>query len=476
VRKTFLPAALGETATSVLCMVSRTTDSLLARRTYMEVERSGRTILGSLPCRARKFCSLTEGAYGEPDQVLSAFSLLPLHLLGVHASMKDRAVESVTQASQARTSFCHLPPLYQCWNRHGLQCPECRIIAREQFGRRVSYCMHCADFITRCPLHDCELDCDEECSTLESLMNQSSEGVAGSNALRFARMTYSLAFLAPQTLTRERVFHSLREKGYVTQEGHVRVEPLRRALRSIFSEGFEDVRLDALIRDVDVVAAYLKAANSDRRVIHPVLMVLMEWLAADIDALPKSRCRRTSDTAMQVSDAAQLAAKRAAWMALRHESREMTRTQVRHRAQALWTWLYRHDRVWLKSNEAPIRRVGQPRTPRAIPTAVLNRIRGNTKDFRFSADGLAPLPSSYQTRISYGMSVVAFNLAASRLNGAGVLAQLPAQREVFVSRRVEHAQAQLTLSGAAVNSSSITRRSRLRKDTINRHAHIIHKQ
>jgi len=329
--------------------------------------------------------------------------------------------------------------------------------------------MHCADFVTRCPLHERGLVCDEECGTFESLMSQSAEGVVGHNALRFARMTYSLAFLAPQAPARERVLHLLREKGYVTPEKHVRVEPLRQALVSMLSDGFEDVRLNALVRDVDVVAAYLKAANSDRRVIHPVLMVLVEWLATDVDELPKSQCRRTSDSAMRVSDAELLAAKRDAWMALRHESRGLTRTQVRHHGQALWTWLYRHDRVWLKLNEVPVRRAGQPRTPRVLPNMVLNRIRDNTKDFRFSEDGLAPLSSSYQTRVSYGMSVVAFNLAASRLNGAGVFAQLPAQREVFVARRVEHAKVLLELSGAAVNSSSITRRSRLRKVTINRH-------
>lgn len=330
--------------------------------------------------------------------------------------------------------------------------------------------MHCADFITRCPQHECRLICDEECSTFESLMSQSAEGVVSSNALRFARMTHSFAFSAPQAPARERVLQLLDAKGYVTPERHVRVEPLRWALGSMFSAGFEDVRLNALIQEVDVVATYLKAANSDRRVIHPVLIVLMEWLATDVDAMPMSRRQRSYGGAMQESDAAQLATKREAWMALRLELRGMTRTQVRQRALALWTWLYRHDRVWLKSNEVPVRRVGQLRTPRVVPTVVLDRIRNNMQDFRSSADGLVPLSSSYQTRISYGMSVVAFNLAASRLYGAGALAELPARREVFVSRRVEHAKVLLARSGAAVNSSSISRRSRLRKDTINGHA------
>ncbi|WP_227243076.1 TnsD family Tn7-like transposition protein [Paraburkholderia caribensis] len=325
-------------------------------------------------------------------------------------------------------------------------------------------------------MHECNLICDEECSNFESIMMHCRPGAMSRNSLRFAGMMHSLADLTPQMPARERVRQLLAAKGYVTCEGHVRVEPLRHALASLFSDGFEDVRLNALIREVDIVATYLRAANSNRRAIHPVLIVLMEWLSMEAEHLLESRRRRPSDSTNEATDATLLSKKRAEWTAFQAQCHGLTRTEMRHRAPALWTWLHRHDATWLTCNQVSVQRTGRFRASRVLPAEVLERIRVNTRDFRYSADGLEPLPSAYQVRISYGMSVLAFNRAASRLNGAGVHAQLPARREVFVSRRVQQARVLLARFNEAVNESSIARRSRLRTDTINRHARTLTKK
>jgi hypothetical protein len=204
--------------------------------------------------------------------------------------------------------------------------------------------------------------------------------------------------------------------------------------------------------------------------VHPVFTVLMEWLATEIEPIRKATSGRLNVTYARCSDAQLVTMKRDAWNAAQREHLGSTRTEIKHQAPALWTWLYRHDHDWLKANEVPVQIIGQFRAQHSIPSAVLERIASNRLDYRCCANGLTPLSSAYQTRISYGMSVVAFTQAAAVLNGDGIAAQLPARREVFVSRRIERARALLAAADAPVNASNVYRKAALSVNTIKKHS------
>src|SRR5476649_2167861 len=123
--RTYLPAAIGETAVNVLRMVASTTDSRLAKNLVAICEQRCAPLVGSLPCRAALFCEATEGAYGPPERVLSTLTLTPLHLLGMCGAMQRRATKNLTNKPPFPTSSPPRPPLTECENRKGLKAPKC---------------------------------------------------------------------------------------------------------------------------------------------------------------------------------------------------------------------------------------------------------------------------------------------------------------------------------------------------------------
>jgi len=68
------------------------------------------------------------------------------------------------------------------------------------------------------------------------------------------------------------------------------------------------------------------------------------------------------------------------------------------------------------------------------------------------------------------MSEYAFGRAAEVLNGAGRRAALPAVKEVFVTRRVQCAVAELVANGASLDIAAVARRASLRITTVQRYS------
>ena len=476
--RTYLPAAIGETAVNVLRMVASTTDSRLAKNLVAICEQRCAPLVGSLPCAAL-FCEATEGAYGPPERVLSTLTLTPLHLLGMCGAMQRRATEQLINETRFRTCFSRLPPFIECGNRNGLQCPECARLARETYGRRISYCCHCISFVTRCPLHDCELYSDGESAILESLLSIQRDAGAVRNARRYAQVAHALAFDCPHAPVRATVRRRLREKAFITETGRFRLTALRDAFTKLFSAGFEDVRLNELVSKDDIVQTCVRALTREERAMHPAFLILMDWLSLELDGAssPRIVSSRLADARGDAStppreeiciqhDAAKLCAKRADWTKHCEQCSGMTRTQMRHLLPATWTWLYRYDRDWLTRHQAPCRQPISNKAPAEMPQSIAEAIRSNERDLRSNNAGLPPLPSAYQTRLAYGMSDFLFKRAADVLNGVGKKAALPALKEAFVTARVRASVTALAEANAPLDIATIARRARLRISTV----------
>jgi hypothetical protein len=361
----------------------------------------------------------------------------------------------------SRTCCPRLRPFIQCGNRHGLQCPECARLAAQVHGRRVSYCMHCIDFVTRCPIHDCKLVSDDDCSSLEEMLASHIGVNAARNATRYAQVAHAMAYECASQPAREGIRRRLSEKHYLSETGRCQLDSLRSAFAAAFSDGFEDIRLNELLANTDVVATSVHMLNREERAIHPVFLILLEWLSSDVDTLPT----RSRPAKAAVSNAAPATDARDATT----QCAGLGRKEMRHRQPGLWTWLYRHDREWLVSNLVAPRRSGSPK-PSAKPSLTFaSVVLSNANPVYRSATGREPLPSAYQTRLAYGMNQYLFDRAAEAFNGEGKMAQLPARHEVFVARRLDDAMSDLAEKGFALDMASVAREARLRISTVLRY-------
>lgn len=467
--RTYVPATAGETATSLLEAAAFTTGTEAARRLSGRCYRRCAPLVGTLPSRAKLFCEATEDAYGAPEQVVSEFSLAPLYFQGMSPLMQRKLVAQLVDGLHSRTCCPRLRPFIQCGNRHGLQCPECARFAAEVHGRRVSYCIHCIDFVTRCPVHECKLVSDDDCSSLEEMLASHAGENTACNATRYAHVAHAMACGCSSQRTRDGIRRRLCEKHYLSGTGRCRLDSLRSAFTAVFSDGFEDVRLNELLANTDIAATSIYMLNREERAIHPVFLILLEWLSADVDPLPIRSCTTKTGgsnaaPAMDIRDA-----KRTAWLRHQTECAGIGRKEIRHRQPALWVWLYRHDREWLVSNQVARRR-RMNRKPRAMPSASFARVvLSNERPVRSSAAGREPLPSAYQTRLAYGMNQYLFDRATQAFGGAGKAAQLPARREVFIVRRLESAISVLAANEMAMDVASVAREARLRISTVLRY-------
>lgn len=467
--RTYVPATAGETATSLLEAAAFTTGTEAARQLSARCYRRCAPLVGTLPSRAKLFCEATEGAYGAPEQVVSEFSLAPLYLQGMSPLMQQKLVAQLVDGLHSRTCCPRLRPFIQCGNRHGLQCPECARLATEVHGRRVSYCMHCIDFVTRCPIHNCKLVSDDDCSSLEEMLASHADVNSARNAIRYAALAHAMAFGCASQLAREGIRRRLCEKHYLSETGRCRLDSLRSAFAAAFSDGFEDVRLNELLASTDIAATSMHMLNREERAIHPVFLILLEWLSVDADTLP-ARSRATKADVSNAAPATNIRdAKRTAWLHHQTQCAGLGRREIRHRQPALWVWLYRHDREWLVSNQVARRQSGSPK-PSAKPSSTFaSAVLSNANPVCRSATGREPLPSAYQTRLAYGMNQYLFDRATEEFNGVGKMAQLPARREVFVARRLDDAMSDLAEKGCTIGTPSVAREARLRISTVLRY-------
>jgi len=464
--RTYVLATAGETATSLLEAAALVTGSKAAGQLSALCYRRCAPLVGTLPSRAKLFCEATEHAYGTPEEVVSKYSLAPLYFQGMSPLMQGKLVSQLVGALHSRTCCPRLRPFIQCGNRHGLQCPECARLAAEVHGRRISYCIHCIDFVTRCPIHNCKLVSDDDCSSLEEMLAPHAGVNAARNATRYAQLAHAMACAGPSQPTRESVRQRLCEKCYFSETGRCRLDALRNAFAAAFSDGFEDVRLNELLASMDVAATTVRLLNREERAIHPVFLILLEWLSTDVDTLRV----RSHATNADVSDTAppidMRDAKRAAWLQHQRQCAGMGCNAIRHRQPALWVWLYRHDREWLVSNQVARRKSGSPK-PSAKPSSIFaSVVLSNPNPVCRSATGRTPLPSAYQTRLAYGMNQYLFDRAAEELSGEGKKAQLPGRHEVFVSRRLGDAMPDLAEKASALDIASVARQARLRISTV----------
>lgn len=465
---TFFPAVEDETASSILAMVARTTDLREAKKVNASGHRRAAPLANSLPCRASLFCAITEETYGIPRHVLSAHSLFSWESIGMSPDFV-RILEHALTDGKSRTRCPKLDVHTQCCNRTSLVCPECAEADQVRYGRSANRCAHCIDYVTRCFKHEALLRSTGESSTYEALFIRTGTIPAHQNALRYSRVALSLAKDCSHPSAWSVITGLMNQKRFLSDSGRWRLDDLRREFRQFFSGGFEDLRLVHVVEDGNYVEAAIRSLNRERPA-HPVVVALLYMFATDAEALPVRNAspEQYARPAHQIPDKIRLAQRRL-WLSAMSRMAGLSRTQMRKQLPAVWTWLYRNDRAWFDAHQ-PARRVPRGHCKKQpVPSSMSAAITSNVTEPRCSADGRAPLPSSYQMRIAYGMSEYAFNCLALQLGGVGPTANVPGSRDAFVLKRVATAEDQLASEGKAPANSVLARRANLRPTTLNRY-------
>ncbi|CAJ0790278.1 hypothetical protein LMG7141_02343 [Ralstonia condita] len=482
--RTYPCPAQWETASSLLNAAATLTDNLDAKLLNGQCFRRCSPLVYTLPCRVSRFNVAIEHAYGGEEGVLYGHTLFNYFRHGMSVDTQARANWQLIHGVRSRTSCPRLPPFVECGNRFGLQCPECSVAAHAEFGRRVSYCFHCLPFVTRCPLHGCALDCDNECSSIERLAVVSGDASTRVNSERFSIRSYQIACCQPLDGYRAALMSRLAEQGYVSDSGRIQLVHLRRDLERCFSAGFEDVRLNALIGNKNYVDLVAHGLAREERAMHPVHLTLLDMLLDASDGQSRHVSKHKSaapkpTTVKQVDQSTRkrfaitptlLSEKRENWLGLCKANIGLSRTQVRHRNPALWTWLYRHDRLWLSAHQFPRVPRYSGRRPTAIPPQVELLIGRHAGPKPLDAAGRARLPSMYQTRLAYGMADYVFLLSRRQLGADARTLALPAQRAAFIQQRVFDAIGGEKGGGCVTSVSMVAREAGLREASIWKHA------
>ena len=466
---TFFAAAECESACSILKMVAQTTDSRDAKAAYASFYRHACPLVNSLPCRASRFCAITENSYGPPAVVLAANSLAEWHAVGMTALSREALMQALTDG-WVRTPCPSFDALCQCGNRTELLCPECARIDAQVLGRVANHTAHCIDYVTRCVHHDTLLECGGAGSRLEALLIHSGSEAAHRNSARYAQFATELTTHSFDSQTAwSEVTRLLTERRYLLDSGRWNLASLRRDFQRFFSSGFEDPRLFHITEGGDYVeSAVRKAARG--RPIHPTMIVLLAMFGTGADRLPV-RLQSARPVAPETTkEQWELEEHRSQWLSTCAQNPNVSRSSIRRLAPAAWAWLYRNDEAWLKRNQAPTIRRHGGRRQKVAPTAVETFVSSTQEDYRASKHGRPPLPSAYQTRLAFGMRDHAFALLSERLGGAGPFAQTPGRKRVFVARREAHALNVVAPGSFAQADTSVARIANLRPETLRAHA------
>ena len=414
--RTYFPAARDETAASILAMVVGTTDSVAARRVHSAHRQRANPLANSLPCRAKLFCAITEGAYGNVAHVLGEHSVMNWCAIGMSTSDADALALALTDGN-LRIPSPRFGVFLRCGNRTALQCPECARLDWYQYGRMASHCLHCVDYVTRCAHHGALLQVSGDASRFEAQFIRAASDEARVNSLRYARVTANLASTRPRKPPLPEIVSLLRQKHFISESGRLHFSALAHEFQSFFKAGFEDPRLTHISANERFIGLAMKAIQQSRPV-HPTLVALLLMLAREVTPL-SVQSPQLRPSPLSTPSEMTLASRRAAWLAVRAQAVEVSRSATRTRSPSLWTWLYRNDRSWLEANQVPIRFKPVKRKPRTSRPAVVEAIIKESVLNSPLTRNPARRASAYETRLTYGIREYALGRMKSALLEAG---------------------------------------------------------
>lgn len=362
--RTLYVAAPFETPFSLLIALAATTTDPKVRQLRTRLLLGGAPLLQTAPCRLELFCNITNECYGDPARVLAERTLFPFYAGCLNPASAAKLATQVCRGKESQLC-CPAPPVHlRAGNRYGMNCPECSKRNLELTGRRCSLTLHCLPFLTRCPVHQCQLEVVANCGMTELMFLTTPDRGRRRNSLglgemcsRFLQDTVGQHALVAATKT-------LQERGYVSENGKLRMAHLIRDCAAALSAGFEDTRLDIWLSSGNLLPRLLHDLGSPKNLPHPTAVALLQIALSRIEystplTLP-SAAKRDSKAPAACQRWQRIQENRDLWTAHQTKQAGRSRKAIRSTAAALWMWLYRNDRQWLNCNQARSTRSTSP--------------------------------------------------------------------------------------------------------------------
>lgn len=362
--RTLYTAAALETPFSLLMALATTTTDSEVRQLRSRVLLRGAPLLHTAPCRLQLFCDLTNQCYGDAAQVLAERTLFRFYAGCLPASSAATLAAQVCDSKRSRVS-CPLPPIHlQVGNRYGLECPECSRLNYQLTGRRCSLTLHCIPFLTRCPLHQCQLRLVENCSASELMFLAAASRGRQRNSLSLAEMCLELLRGTSCHSALDRTAKTLHERGYMSETHKLRTAALIRDCTAALSNGFEDVRLDMWLHSEALLVRLLRYFERPKSSPHPTAVALLQVALSRIEYSPTLTspvaAKRNTKSPASEQRLQRLQENRGLWIAHQTKQAGRPRKAIRSTAAALWMWLYRNDRQWLNCHQVRSTRNASP--------------------------------------------------------------------------------------------------------------------
>lgn len=303
--RTLYAAAPYETAFSLLEALATTTCDRVIQVAAEHAYYLHSPLLQTAPCRLTRFCALTEGAYGEPEQVLVRRTAYPFYMSSLPAPLAATLAAQMCGTGRNHVACPAIPVPLRIENRYGLSCPECVRQSRAETGRYCSLTFHCLPFLSRCPLHGCPLYLADRCSAYEFTAWTIGNQARQRNSLQLSNVCMRLLTSQDCHCALDEVTSRLLARRYLTDDGVLMATELTRDINAALSNGFEDGRLNFWLFQIELVRQLVRHLQKLKRVHHPteiaVLLTALEQIeysrlprASTLDT-PPSRQRRTRD-------------------------------------------------------------------------------------------------------------------------------------------------------------------------------------
>lgn len=466
---TFFPAADGETAFNLLCVAATSTGDATIKRVVGEAFRLCAPLIYTLPCRVARFCKLTQGIYGDEQQVLRRNTLRKYATSSLSperaARLDDQLIAGTGNISVSRTSG-----LLESAHRHGLRCPECKKKALASVGREVSHCHECIPYLTYCPMHSVAYALEDPCSTYESLCRTKAQGARRANSIAFSEKSWQVSIAPGDCGTFKRLHELLVERRYINSSSYLAAEQLNDDFAKKFSAGFEDCRLTELVQRPEAARRICYAIRRpDQPGVHPALAILMLWFLEESDGctapVPTSARKKPCSQPVQVARCLR-AAKRNEWLKARAEHPGATRTVLRRRKCCLYMWLRTNDRRWFDAH-LPTRVVRHGnRSQEGYSESMLSVLAASAPKVFCTRAGLPASRSDYHVRLSLGLKQAIFANVKKSPSGASWMGKCTGSRQAFIKERVEWGIALLRERNALISAASIAAAAKLSRRTV----------
>ena len=240
----------------------------------------GGPVMHSVAIGVRKFCSVTEGILGTPDDLIENHSIYRYHASACSTETQTALWNWLMDSTSSRLHLPRLLAPIELERTPRLYCPVCRKEQLAAYGRSGRLTYHVLPLVQMCAMHKDVPLVDETRPKKGSVLARPSTAYITS-ARRFAQMSARLLSLAgPEAIAefRAELRARLVAAGFYRPNGSLRASRLDEAMRSYYEGSAFDVRLRTLATGEQRASHTVHWLLDAVRTQHPVFVVLLAML------------------------------------------------------------------------------------------------------------------------------------------------------------------------------------------------------